>query len=504
MNARELAAHLADGGPVKVSGGNYTIHCPAHRDRTPSLSVTDGNKGTVLHCHAGCLPNDILAARGVTFTELMEGSEWLPEEAKETVYAYTDEQGQPLFEVVRKPGKQFRQRVPDRSTLSGYRWSLGNIRRVLFRLPEVIDAVADGHEVWVTEGEKDCEIVRSRHVCATTNPGGAGKWRDEYAASLAEAHVTVWADADEVGRQHARQVRESLLAVGAEVRIVESAHGKDAHDHLIHGLSLDDVLVTVPYQEPEPEELFLRADAYIDQDFTVGAWAMRTLIRQGEVLVLTGFEGMGKSSMMKQIAVCAACGLHPFALIKSGEPVKVLYIDCENSRADCIEDFTRLRIAATEQGAWDDPDLYVHDRPQMNVAGTADLSWLVERVHAHQPDLLVIGPIYGLIETDIAREEAVRALKRAIAATQAACPCAVVLEHHSPHRNAGEEREVRPIGSSLLLRWPSFGFGLRPTDQHDMAAPFDFEPWRGSRRRGRSWPDRVRQAGSGWFWEQCE
>jgi len=209
--------------------------------------------------------------------------------------------------------------------------------------------------------------------------------------------------------------------------------------------------------------------------------------------------------MLKQFAVCAAIGYHPFALCPVGAPARVLYIDCENTRADCIEDFARLRQAARVNNAWSDPALFIHDRTEMNLGRTDDLSWLMERVHAHRPDLLVIGPVYDLVTGDIGREEVAQTLKRGINMIRTMFNCAVMLEHHAPHRNAGEVREVRPIGSSLLLRWPSFGFGLMPTGE--VNEPFDFHPWRGGRRRGRTWPDRVIQSKSdteGWFWTQCE
>lgn len=500
MNAREAAIALADGGPVKRSGADWMVRCPAHDDAVPSLTLGDGREGLVWHCHAGCTQEAV----GALIQPLLEDAPWLPASAQETIYGYTDEQGKPLFEVVRRPDKRFLQRQPDRTQEGGYRWNALGVRRVLYHLPEVIDAANAGRDVWITEGEKDADILR-RHVCATTWPGGAGKWREEYAAVLANGSVTLWADADEPGRKAMRAVRDSLVAVGASVRIVESAYGKDAHDHLSHGLSVDDVLVTVPYAAPDTETLFLRADAYLDQDAHRGEWAVRTLLRQGEVLMLTGFEGWGKSAMLKQFAVCAAIGYHPFDLAKIGDPVRVLYIDCENTRADCQEDFNRLREVAVSEGHWDDPPLFIHDRTEMNLGRADDLSWLMERVHAHQPDLLVIGPVYDLVVGDIGREEVAQALKRGINMVRSMFGCAVMLEHHAPHRNAGETREVRPIGSSLLMRWPSFGFGLLPTGE--VHEPFTFYPWRGGRRRGRSWPEKVVQTGSaeaGWFWQRFE
>ncbi|NQW09429.1 MAG: toprim domain-containing protein [Alphaproteobacteria bacterium] len=51
MNAATLAAAI-DG---RKAGGGWIARCPAHEDRTPSLSIRESDDGTLLvHCHAGC------------------------------------------------------------------------------------------------------------------------------------------------------------------------------------------------------------------------------------------------------------------------------------------------------------------------------------------------------------------------------------------------------------------------------------------------------------------
>ncbi len=56
-----------------------------------------------------------------------------------------------------------------------------------YRLPELLTAVAEGREVYVAEGEKDVDRLHREGVTATCNPGGAGKWRPEYARHFAGA-----------------------------------------------------------------------------------------------------------------------------------------------------------------------------------------------------------------------------------------------------------------------------------------------------------------------------
>lgn len=45
--------------------------CPVHDDRAPSLSVSEGDDGRVLvHCHAGCDPQDVVRAMGLEMKDL--------------------------------------------------------------------------------------------------------------------------------------------------------------------------------------------------------------------------------------------------------------------------------------------------------------------------------------------------------------------------------------------------------------------------------------------------
>ncbi len=72
------------------------------------------------------------------------------------------------------------------------------VRRVLYRLPEVIKA----QTVCVTEGGKDADNLAKIGITATCNCGGAGKWRDDYSESLRGKDVVILGDDDEPGRAH--------------------------------------------------------------------------------------------------------------------------------------------------------------------------------------------------------------------------------------------------------------------------------------------------------------
>jgi hypothetical protein len=50
--------------------GRWAAKCPAHADRSPSLSVSQGNKGILLKCWAGCSVKEISEALGISEREL--------------------------------------------------------------------------------------------------------------------------------------------------------------------------------------------------------------------------------------------------------------------------------------------------------------------------------------------------------------------------------------------------------------------------------------------------
>lgn len=65
------AIEMATGCPRQQSGG-WIACCPAHEDRSPSLSIRAAEDGRVLlHCHAGCPTEAVLRALGLVWQDLM-------------------------------------------------------------------------------------------------------------------------------------------------------------------------------------------------------------------------------------------------------------------------------------------------------------------------------------------------------------------------------------------------------------------------------------------------
>lgn len=50
--------------------GRWDARCPAHDDRSPSLSIRSAGESILIHCFAGCDPGDVLAAVGLSWRDL--------------------------------------------------------------------------------------------------------------------------------------------------------------------------------------------------------------------------------------------------------------------------------------------------------------------------------------------------------------------------------------------------------------------------------------------------
>lgn len=196
-------------------------------------------------------------------------------------YTYTDEDGEPLFQVRRRPqgdGKTFAQFRWERG---GWEPGLGDVEPVLYRLHEVIAAAERGRRVYITEGEKDADALRELGVMATTNPGGAGKWRDEYSEALQGASsVAILRDRDAVGARHALSVERSLRAAGITVRHRRARKGKDVSDHIAAGLGLRELVRKRP-KAPEAAAEPKQADPPASADTALPAALQLVLDRTG-------------------------------------------------------------------------------------------------------------------------------------------------------------------------------------------------------------------------------
>jgi hypothetical protein len=216
----------------KVTGpdrqGWYTAICPFHDDRNPSLRLT-ARGFQCLGCDEKGNLSKLAASLGVNPVISRRARRRIA-----AIYDYKGENRGLLFQVIRHEPKGFRQRRSDGK--GGWTWNLKGVTRVLYRLPELMATPADTG-VFIPEGEKDVEALRSIGVVATCNPGGAGKFTPDLKGPLQGRTVVIIADKDELGRRHAQQVAALLYGFAARIRVIEFPGDdiKDAADWVTAG-----------------------------------------------------------------------------------------------------------------------------------------------------------------------------------------------------------------------------------------------------------------------------
>ncbi len=256
MLTSEILARLG----AKQNNGAWWAKCPAHKDNNPSLKIDEGKGGqTLAKCFAGCSFEDVCAASGIPPEEWFGDT---PQKSTKTdsriaaTYDYRDAAGKKIFQVVRFIPKDFRQRQPDGN--GGWIWRVPKDLRTIYNLPEVLAQVHKGRVVFVTEGEKDADAVTSLGMVATCNPGGAGKWQDNYTEAFSGAHAVILPDNDEPGLAHGEMVAARIGPVCKSLRMTTLPEAKDAADWVKAGGTVEqlrEIVSATPLYVPKPMEL---------------------------------------------------------------------------------------------------------------------------------------------------------------------------------------------------------------------------------------------------------
>lgn len=226
------------GMTFKKQGGELYSTCPFHQDgKRPNFRVNiEKNSWFCDVCGEGGGVVEFIAKKEgrdkkEVFKELIAKQSQTPPQQQQSkivaTYDYTDRFGNLIYQVCRFEPKTFRQRRPDGK--GGWLWNLEGVERVLYRLPEI--QRPQNKWVWILEGEKDVETIRSIGMAATCNVGGAGKWAEAYSQCLKGKDVILCGDNDDAGKKHMAKVLEGLEAHANSVRKIDlPADFKDVSD----------------------------------------------------------------------------------------------------------------------------------------------------------------------------------------------------------------------------------------------------------------------------------
>jgi predicted P-loop ATPase len=250
--------------------GQHSTTCPecsharsrAHQ-KTECLSVLIDQKGATWNCHH-------CGWKGGVANGHAGGQQRHP------VYIYHVVDGTLAFRKVRgldkKTGEKtfWIQRWDGKGWIKGTKDKNGNKlvdTSILYRLPEVIKAIAAGQDIACVEGEKDVDRLWSIGIPATCNAHGAAdplknqkpKWKREHSEQLRGAKLVVIPDHDNAGYAHAEATCKLSLGIAKRVRYLKLAEhwqaipkGGDSSDYLDAG-----------YKPEEFKALFENAPDYI-------------------------------------------------------------------------------------------------------------------------------------------------------------------------------------------------------------------------------------------------
>lgn len=223
----------------KIRAG-FNVICPAHADRKPSLSVTRNNNKILLDCKAGCGAESVVEALGLTMSDLFLDHSPSPSKKIVATYSYHNAEGKLVYEVVRFEPKGFSQRRPGGK--GGYTWNLIGIKPVLYHLPDILKAIRHNDRIYIVEGERDAGRLWGLGLVATTNPMGAGKWKEHYSDTLKGGNIVILPDNNQPGVDHALSIANSSYGKAKSIKLLEPFKDSiDVSDWLDNGHSIEEL-----------------------------------------------------------------------------------------------------------------------------------------------------------------------------------------------------------------------------------------------------------------------
>jgi hypothetical protein len=340
---------------ARLSGGQFVARCPTHEDSSPSLSIREGSDGRALViCRAGCPTEKVLAALGLSFSDLFEQRSggglvrrFQIRDRENNLIAIHDR-----VDIPNQP-KKMGWRANGQKHLNGIKPS----SLPLYRLPELLEA-PKGSTVYVTEGEGKADALVDRGLVAVSTYGTGADPEPDVLAPLLDYHVILWPDNDDGGRAHMERIaaRLNMHRPPRWLEWPEAPPKGDAVDYFkaggtVAGLA-DLVRAWTPQQEPLPQDdevktiRIVNAVDLLNSEFKPPRWAVPDLLMEGLAL-LAGRPKLGKSWLALGLGVDVASGTPALGKIKT-IPGEVLYLALEDGERRMQE---RLQLVLGDRPA---------------------------------------------------------------------------------------------------------------------------------------------------------
>jgi replicative DNA helicase len=311
--------------------------------------------------------------------------------------------------------------------------------------------------------------------------------------------VFEWADADvytKAAREYAHSVRDAAVRRGLQSIVSLVMNGvTDSGSSPLDIASMALTQLEALQAGASSGELVAKPLSEILAGSDTYDWIIPDLLERQDRLILTGAEGAGKTTWVRQMAVLASAGIHPttFQPIK---PVRVLVIDAENTERQWRRAVRWTAARAAEIGATDPATtMHIQAGKRIDITRGSHLGEIHRLVDIHKPDVLFIGPLYKLVPRAITNDDDAAPLIVALDSLRERGLALIMEAHAGKASGADGERNLAPRGSAALMGWPEFGLGLRHTEDPQVV---EVVRWRGDRDE-RSWPNRMYRGGD-WPW----
>ena len=263
----------------RCGADRFEPKCKRGNGQTKPARTTTTTKAT---------PEEIKAANAAAKEALAAPDNETQQRRQVASYLYTNVDGATLYKVVRYEPKTFRPFRPDGK--GGWIPGLGNIKRVPYRLTEMIASV--DATILYGEGEKDTDRMRSLGLIATTLDGSA-KWTPEIAGYFKDRDVIITPDFNATGVKRALAAAKALHDVAASIKMIflpgldGADNNKDVSDWLdqdpTREKTFEALCIDAPLWTPEAEVEGLAAAAEVKAKAEVKTDDSRT--RQGLSLI---------------------------------------------------------------------------------------------------------------------------------------------------------------------------------------------------------------------------
>lgn len=456
----------------KAGEKEFKAVCPFHEDKKPSLNF---NAATgKFYCHGCQAGGDILTFYGMLtgldpvndFPEILKriseefsiNGQGAEKSKIVKTYEYLDEKGDLLFQVCRLDPKSFRQRRPDGN--GSWSWNLAGIRRVLYRLQEVIEA----REVILVEGEKDADRLCSLGFTATTNPGGAGKWRPEYSESLRGKDMIFIPDHDGPGKKHVEAVSKALTGIAASIRILtlpdlpEKGDVSDFLDRFEDETAAAEKLsILIEDAKALPEcrtdkLVFINAADWLETEPEAVDQIFEDTFDAGDKVTVIGSSKLRKTFFLDQMLLSLAAG-RPFLKWRNSVPRRIVLIQFEIRKHHKHRRIKRLARAMGIKKAELGDRFHILNARGLGITGPEGLKKITPQIMSYSPDVIAIDPLYKLTVGAENTAEDSKVILNAFDVLAEKTGAAVLYVHHDSKGTPGD-RDIRDrgAGSNVLGR----------------------------------------------------